>query len=56
MMKTLTMTLTEDEVRTIETALVNLHDLALQDGNALAVNYTEAIYKALKQGIIRGGG
>lgn len=75
-MKKLTMTLTEDEVRAIETALVYLHDLALEDISALdeamepgdlltgkrivehkqAVRHTEAIYKALKQGILNTGG
>lgn len=75
-MKTLTMTLTEDEVRTIEKGLVYLHNLALEDVSALddaiepgdlltakrildhkqAVRHTEAMYKALKQGVLRRGG
>lgn len=75
-MKTLTMTLTEQEVSAIESALVYLHNLALEDVNVLddvlelgdlqtakalvdhkeAVRRTEAIYKALKEGVLRAGG
>lgn len=75
-MKTLRLTLTEDEVRTIETALKYLHSLALDDVGDLAeaiepgdlltakrildhkraVRHTEAIYKALKQGVLRREG
>lgn len=75
-MKNLKLTLTEDEVRTIETALKYLHGLALEDISDLddamepgdlvtakrildhkqAVRHTEALYKALKKGVLRGGG